>query len=367
MIKRSIVPILAVVLLTGPALAADWKTDVRALIDPPRRDLAAARSYLRESFDGLNAEDKPAAAEFLAFLARKAGDPRDELERVVACFETYGDADPAFDFMDDALAREFMLFWGKWKTTYPLASDFMILERTGDEHDSPPARLEVGFDLLNAAYYRFSDDGGTLAGGLWQGGFHILRLPFSGRYDRTGEIGFDLDLKVGELVVRKRLTIKVDVRSSPTFALPPVVPVPASARPAPPPLRSVDGEVSLYVGDKLILTSKKLSSKPAPLKITIPGPSPWGTKPFMVPRKDSPQFNQVSIIDAVSLAIQAIKDIGKKRKAAAVSPPSYRKIPALGFAFTRPGPSGTEVRYNASVSVAASVGTVSGERGPRTL
>ena len=366
MIKRSIAPIL-VVLLAGPALSADWKTDVRTLLDPPRRDLAAARSYLRESFDSLNAEDKPAAAEFLAFLARKAGDPRDELERVVACFETYGDADPAFDFMDDALAREFMLFWGNWKTAYPLASDIVLLQRTGDEDDSPPARLEVGLDLLNAAYYRLSGDRGTLAGGLWQGGFHILRLPFSGGYDRTGELAFDLDLKVGELVVRKRLTVKVDVRSSPVFALPPVVPVSPSARPAPPPPRSVDGEVSLYVGDKLILTSKKLSSKPAPLKITIPGPSPWGTKPFMVPRKDSPQLNQVSIIDAVSLAIKAIKDIGKKRKAASVSPPSYRKIPVLGFAFTRPGPSGTEVRYNASVSVAASIGTVAGERGPRTL
>ncbi len=361
MIKRTFAALL-IVLLSGAALFADWKADLRALLDPPRRDLAAARAYLRESFDGLDPADKPTAAEFLAFLARKAGDPRDELERVVACFETYGDADPSFDFMDDALAREFMLFWGSWKSTYPLASDLVLLERTGDESSSPPARLEVGLDLLNTAYYRLSGAGGTLAGGLWQGGFHILRLPFSGGYDRTGNIVFDLDLKVGSTVIRKRITVSVDVQSSPVFTLPPVVPAPASARPAPPPPRSVDGEVSLYVGDKLILTSKKLSSKPSPLKIPIPGPSPWGTKPYMAPRKDSPQLNQVSILDAVSLAIQAIKDIGKKRKAASVSPPSYRKVPALGFDFTRPGTSGTEVRYKASVSVAASKGTVALER-----
>ncbi len=361
MIKRSFAA-LFVVLLSGAALSADWRADVRALLDPPRRDLAAARAYLRESFDGLDPADKPTVAEFLAFLARRAGDPRDELVRVVACFETYGDVDPSFDFMDDALAREFMLFWGDWKTTYPLASDFVLLERTGDDRSSPPARLEVGLDLLNAAYYRLSGEGGTLAGGLWQGGFHILRMPFSGGYDRTGDIAFDLDLKAGEIVVRKHITVKVDVQSTPVFALPPVVPAPASARPAPPPPRSVDGEVSLYVGDKLILTSKKLSSKPAPLKIPIPGPSPWGTKPYMAPRKDAPQLNQVSILDAVSLAIKAIKDIGKKRKAASVSPPSYRKVPALGFEFTRPGPSGTEVRYKASVSVAAANGAVGLER-----
>ena len=122
------------------------------------------------------------------------------------------------------------------------------------------------------------------------------------------------------------------------------------------------------MGDKLILTSKKLSSKPAPLKITIPGPSLEGTKPYIVPRKDAPQFNQVSILDAVALAIDAIKNIGKKRKAAAVSPPSYRKTQALGFAFTRPGPSGTEVRYKASVSVSAANGTIAGEaRGKNSL
>jgi hypothetical protein len=364
MIKRSIAP-LFVVLLSVSALSADWKTDVRAILDPPRRDVDAARSYLRESFDGLEPADKPTAAGFLAFLARKAGDSRDEIERVVACFETYGDVDPAFDFLDDALGREFMLFWGNWKTTYPLASGFVLLERTGEDDPSPPARLEVGLDLLNDAYYRVSEDGVTLAGGLWQGGFHILRLPFTGGYDRTGEIAFDLDLKVTGLVVRKRVTIKVDVRSAPAISLPPVAP--AAGRPAPPEPRAVEGEVSLYIGDKLILTSRKLSSKPAPLKIPIPGPSPWGTKPFIVPRKDAPQFNQFSILDAVSEVLKAIKDIGKKRKAASASPPSYRKTQALGFAFTRPGPAGGEVLYRASVSLAASKGAVAGERGARTL
>jgi len=364
MIKRPAVLFLAV-LLSAPALSADWKTDVRALLDPPRHDLAAARAFLRESYDGLEPEDKPTAAEFLAFLARKAGDPRDELERVVACFETYGDIEPDFDFLGDALGREFMIFWGTWKTSYPLASGFVLLERAGEDDPSPPDRLEVGLDLLNEAYYRVSSDGDTLAGGLWQEGFHILRLPFSGGYEGTGEIAFDLDLKVAELVVRKRITVKVDVESSPTFSFPPVAP--AGGAPAPPAPRAVEGEVSLYVGDKLILTSKKLSAKPSPLKIPIPGPSPWGTKPFMVPRKDAPQFNQVSVLDAVSLAIQAIKDIGKKRKLASVSPPSYRRTQALAFSFTRPGPSGTELRYRASVSLDASNGTIARERPARTL
>jgi hypothetical protein len=365
MIKRAAAPILAFFLATA-ALTADWKSDLRAFLDPPRRDFAAARALLRESHDGLEPADKQSAEGLLAFLAQRTGDAQDELERIVAYFETYGDADPAFDFLDEALGREFMLFWGTWKTSYPLASGFVFLERTGDDDPSPPARLEVGLELLNDAYYRVSVDGVSLSGGLWQGGFHILRLPFTGGYDRTGEIAFDLDLKTTGLVVRKRITVKVDVEtSSLAFELPAVAP--AAGRPAPRPPRAVEGEVSLYVGDKLILTSRKLSSKPAPLKIPIPGPSPWGTKPFIVPRKDGPQFNQFSIIDAISEVYKAIKDIGKKRKAASVSPPTYKKTQALGFAFTRPGPSGPGVRYRATVSLAASNGTVARERGARTL
>jgi hypothetical protein len=364
MIKRAAAPILAF-LLAAAALTADWRSDLRACLDPPRRDFAAARALLRESRDGLEPTDKQTAEGLLAFLARRTGDDLDEFERIVAYFETYGDADPVFGFLDDALGREFMIFWGTWKTSYPLASGFVLLERTGDDAPSLPARLEVGLELMNDAYYRVSGDGVTLAGGLWQGGFHILRLPFTGGYDRTGEIAFDLDLKVAGLVVRKRITVKVDVQSSPAFSLPPVAP--AAGRPAPPAPRTVEGEVSLFVGDKLILTSKKLSSKPAALKIPIPGPSPWGTKPFIVPRKDSPQFNQFSILDAVAEVYKAIKDIGKKREAASVSPPSYRKTQVLRFAFTRPGPSGGEVRYKASVSLAASNGAIVRERGARTL
>lgn len=366
MINKAAAPFL-VFFLSAAALTADWRSDLKACLDPPRRDFAAARSLLRECLGGLEPADKQVAEALLAFLALKTGDARDELERIVAYFETYGDADPAFDFLDDTLGREFMVFWGSWKTSYPLASGFVLLERTGDDDPSPPARLEVGLDILNEAYYRVSGDGETLAGGLWQGGFHILRLPFSDGYDRTGEIAFDLDLKVEGLVVRKRITVKVDVQSLPTLSLPPVAPVPAAGRPAAPATRAVEGEVSLYVGDKLILTSRKLSSKPAPLKIPVPGPSPWGTKPFIVPRKDGPQFNQFSILDAVSEVIKAIKDIGKKRKAASVSPPSYRKTQVLGFTFTRPGPSGGEVRYRASVSLAASGAAVRPGQIPGTL
>jgi hypothetical protein len=362
MIKRAAVLVLVAL---APFLRADWKEDLKGYLDPPLRDFAGAKAFLIGGRDGLEEQDRQAVDALLAFLARKSGDPRDELDRTVAFFETYGDTEPAFDFLDDALAREFMLFWGNWKRSYPLASAFVLLQRVDDEDLSPPSRIEVGLDLLNDALYRVTGGGAVIAGGLWQRGFHILRLPVGDGYDRTGEIAFDLDLKVPGLIVRKRVRVKVDVQASPVYSLPPVAP--AAGKAPPPAARPVEGEVALYIGDKLILKSQRLSSKPSPIKIPIPGPSPWGTKPYIVPRKDSPQFNQVSILDAVNLAIQAIKDIGKRRKAAAAIPPSYRKTQALGFSFTRPVPAGGTVRYSATVSLDAARGTVAADPPPRTL
>lgn len=362
MTKRAVVLAL---LVLAPAVRADWRDDLKAYLDPPRRDFAGARDFLIAGREALEEQDRHSADALLAFLARKAGDARDELERTVAYFETYGDTDPAFDLLDGSLGREFILYWGRWKTTYPLASGFALLERVGDDDPSPPSRVEVGLDLLNDALYRVSEDGAVIAGGLWQRGPHILRLPIGGRYDRTGEAAFELDLKIDGLVVRKRVRVKIDVQASPAYALPPVAP---ATGPAPAPVvRPVEGEVALYIGDKLILKSQRLSSKLSPLKIPIPGPSPWGTKPFMAPRKDAPQFNQVSILDAVNLAIQAIKDIGKKRKAAAAVPATYRKTQAVGFSFTRPAPSGGTVRYSASVTLDAGRGALVADPPARTL
>lgn len=337
-----------ILLVLALNLSADWKQEVLGYLSPGR-DYPAARAYLRENFAKIDPLEKSDALGLIAYLARMTGDGRDEQDRIVEYFETYGDTDPAFDLPDELLRRDFVTFWARWKSAYPLVTGLVFLERAGESDPSPPARLEIGLELLNGAYYKVSISDRVLEGGLWQRGFHILKLPFSTGYDKPGSLEFDLDLKTGGMVVRKRITVEVDVRTAgPTASLPPVQ---AAAPGRLPPPRLVEGEVSLYVGDKLILKSKKLSSKTAPIKFKIPGPSAPGTKPFLAPKKDDFMLNTVSIVDALALAYQTVKDLIKKKKAGPASPPVYQKTQQLAFSFTREGPDSGEVVYRGSVSM----------------
>jgi hypothetical protein len=344
-----------IVLVLALDLSADWKQEVLGYLSPGR-DYPAARAYLRENFAKIDPPEKSNALGLIAYLARMTGDGRDEQDRIVEYFETYGDTDPAFDLPDELLRRDFVTFWARWKSAYPLVTGLVFLERAGESDPSPPARLEVGLDLLNGAYYKVSVSDRVLEGGLWQQGFHILKLPFSADYDKPGSLEFDLDLKTGGMVVRKRITVEIDVRAAgPTASLPPIqTAVPARL----PPPRLVEGEVSLYIGEKLILKSKKLPSKTAPIKFKIPGPSAFGTKPYLAPKKDDPMLNTVSVLDALALAYQTVKDLIKKKKAGPASPPVYQKTQQFAFSFTREGPDSGEVVYRGSVSMKPAAATI---------
>jgi hypothetical protein len=344
-----------ILLVLALDLSADWKQDVLGYLSPGR-DYPAARAYLRENFAKIDPLEKSDALGLVAYLARMTGDSRDEQDRIVEYFETYGDTDPAFDLPDELLRRDFVTFWARWKSAYPLVTGLVFLERAGANDPSPPARLEIGLELLNGAYYKVSTSDRVLEGGLWQRGFHILKLPFSTGYDKPGSLEFNLDLKTGGMVVRKRITVEVDVRTGgPTASLPPIQ---AAAPGRLPPPRLVEGEVSLYVGDKLILKSKKLSSKPAPIIFRIPGPSPFGTKPYLAPKKDDPMLNTVSVLDALALAYQTVRDLIRKKKAGPASPPIYQKTQQLSFSFAREAPESGEVVYRGSLSMKPAAATV---------
>jgi len=336
-------------------LSADWKQEVLGYLSPGR-DYPAARAYLRENFTKIDPLEKSDALGLIAYLARMTGDGRDEQDRIAEYFETYGDTDPAFDLPDELLRRDFVAFWARWKSAYPLVTGLVFLERAGESDPSPPARLEIGLELLNGAYYKVSTSDRVLQGGLWQRGFHILKLPFSTDYDKPGSMEFNLDLKTGGMVVRKRITVEVDVRTA--GPIPSLPPIQAAAPGRLPPPRLVEGEVSLYVGDKLILKSKKLSSKPAPIKFKIPGPSPFGTKPYLAPKKDNPMLNSVSVLDALAMAYLTVKDLIKKKKAGPASPPIYQKTQQLSFSFAREAPDSGEVVYRGSLSMKPAAATV---------
>lgn len=334
---RRLLPAILFFAVLGSAPAADWKAELLSLLGPTP-DYAKAANFLQDKLKTLEPGDKQTAEALLPFLARKLGDAPREQDLLCAYYDKYSDNDPDFGFLDDRNLRDFLQFWGGWKTAFPLVSDLNFLFYPGSLVSGLPASVEVGFDLSNPALYKLSLGPYTLEGGSWSKGFHILTLPVAGLFDKSGTYEFVLDLKAGGLVVRKPIRITVDVASliRPAAPAPEVPPVRDTTRaaPRPQPETSLTGEIDLYVGDKLILKSRKVAVKPKPLDIPLGGPSMIGQKPYMPPPTTDPIANGVNILDALALTYKAIKDLFVK-KPPKPSPPSYQKVASLAFTYVR--------------------------------
>ncbi len=230
MIRRTWARLLVAVLAVGLAAAADWKSEFLSLLSP-RPDYVKAREYLAGKVGGLEGADRQVAEALLPYLAGKAGAAAEERELIAAYFDKYGDADPEFGFLDEVTLRDFMTFWARWKKAFPLVMDVNFLIRNGAAASGLPAGLEVGLELMCDAYYKVSLGPYALEGGFWNRGFHILNLPAAGLFERSGTYEFDLDLRAGDLVVRKPIRLAVDL--VPVATLRPAAPVLP-----PPPLRT---------------------------------------------------------------------------------------------------------------------------------
>lgn len=352
---KKIAATLVLVLALAAGLRADWRSDLLALLGP-RPDYRAAYDFLAAASLKLEAGDRQTAGALLPYLAGKLNESVREQDLIAEYFETYRDNDPDFGFLDYVTLRDFLSFWARWKRAYPLVYDLNLLSYGKTPATGIPASVDIGLELMNDALYRISLGPYILEGGHWPRGFHILSVPLSGLFSQSGDYDFVLDLKSGDLVVRKSVRVRVDVAD----LAPPAAPSSrdvlfADSRT---PRRSIqEGEISLYVDGKLVLRSRKIASKPAPLSFPLPGPSMPGQKPYMPPPKDSPMASGVSILDALALAYKAIKELVAK-KPPKPSPPSYSKVSALSFEYSRATAEGLTASARASVSLVPTRGAI---------
>jgi len=345
------------VLLSFPVAArADWKAELLTRLGR-EPDYRAAYDFLSEEAKKLEPDDRQTAGLLLPFLASKLGEKETERDLVAAYFETYRDYDPDFGFLDDYTIRDFLAFWAAWKRTYPLVFDVTLLSYDRRVATGLPGSIDIGLELLNEAFYRISLGPYILEGGHWPAGFHILTIPLRGLFERSETYEFVLDLKSGDLLLRKPISLRVELAD---VAVPvPQPPREAEARPARGvPLKPIaEGELSLYIDGKLVLRSRKIAAKPASFTFPLGGPLMPGQKPYMPPPKDVPAAHGVSIIDALALAYKALKDL-VSRKPPQPSPPSYTKVSNLSFAYPRTTAEGGTVSARASLSITPGRATV---------
>jgi|GEM_PF-320022 len=345
MINR--VPAILIILMalaSPPLLRPDWKSDLLTYLNAERPDYSGALSYLEKNVSALEGDDLQAARALIPFLAWRTGDSVKGETGIVDYIESYRGNDPDLTFLDQASFSGFLEFWKKWRSSYPLVTDINFLFSGKASLTALPSAVEVGLELENDALYRISLGGVIIEGGYWTSGFHILKIPVADLFDNPGSYDIILDLKSGDIVVRKPIRLAVDVNISEREAgrFQPFQPVfPTIKRKgqtvSPEPVQIVsglEGVISLYIDDELVMRSRKFSPKSPPIEIPIPGPSMPGQKPYLPPPKTDPLASGVSILDALALAYKAIKDLVKK-KPEPPAPPSYQKVTSLSYSFTR--------------------------------
>jgi len=267
-------------------------------------------------------------------------------------FETYRDNDPDFGFLDEYTLRDFIAFWARWKRSYPLVYDLNLLSYAKGPATGLPAAVEVGLELLNEAYYRISLGPYILEGGYWPAGFHILTIPLNGLFERSDTYAFILDLRAGDIIVRKPVQVRIDIADMVAGAAPSprdtFFPEPGTTA------KTIqEGEIFLYVDGKLVLRSRKIAAKPSSFTFPLGGPLMPGQKPYMLPPKTDPMASGVNILDAIALAYKAIKDLVAK-KPPKPSPPSYQKVGSLSFAYSRTTAEGLAASARASIGLVPS-------------
>lgn len=314
----------------SPAPQEDWRTDVRDAL--AAGDLETAREILTPRLEDEDGDIRKTALALVAFAAHQGGDAETELRLVHRYFETFKDTDPDFVFLDEPTRRRFVTFFGRWKTSYPLIEEIFLLEPVETPPPAPPASVRVGLELLNAAYYKVTADGVILEGGMWQEGFHAFSLPAEDLFERPGSRHYELHLMIDDLVVRKPLSVAVEVvqtREPPTATLP--------LTGIEPRYRPLEGEINIYVGDRLILSSQKRSIAVAAIEFPKMGPSAPNQKPYMPPPRPGEPFSGgvpgVSITDAIGLAIQAVRDLFAKKPPTPYKP-SYRRVMSMSLLYS---------------------------------
>lgn len=199
--------------------------------------------------------------------------------------------------------------------------DISLIEDQRFRENRPPAKLTLGVEMREAAYFKLLREGDVIEAGRLNRGLNFIGIPASDYFLRSGVFEIVLDMRVGGRNLRRQ--IELDVQMD------------ADSEPPPETVEFEDlhYDLSLYVGDKQLASSSLRHYGKFPLAFDIP-PLPLDHRPYDPEWKESPMANSFSILSAVALALEGYKAIRKKT---AHKPYlyEYETKKVIAFQFTR--------------------------------
>jgi len=326
-LKPGFVMLLTFFLAGLSSARSDWKFQTNQYLK--QGEFLAALNFLESNLPNLEPGEKQEARALVPYLYHRSNLPDEEKKAIIDYFEEYGISQPLFDFLDFRVFTDVIEFWGEWREQYPLIDRLNFLVPAPAKERAIPEMIRLGFDLTAEAFYKIHLEGQPLEGGLWTKGLHLVQLPLPFSFDHPFSLNLDIFLKTKRITIKRRVVLefKVETKSLQTQDL-------IVQRQDAPPVKSIEGEVALFIGDTLIYKATKYLQKQIPLKITIPPPNPPGTKPYLVPQKEQYPMHSVSILDAVAAIANVIKDW--KKKPPEKTPAAFIPRAEISFSFFNP-------------------------------
>ncbi len=300
---------------------ADLKSDISGYLSD-RKDYQGAVEYLLEQVEETQKGFDPILCGLLAYSFYKLENKTKAYEWLSNYLEHYRGEEFIFDFLDEATYLDLLVFIGRWKQKYPLVTELALINKDAYQGPNPPDKLIIGISIENDAYFKFSGKEGTIKGGLFKRGFNSFSIAADMLFERPGSHTYVLDLKTEDLVLRKE--VEIDIRMDSFEFKQEALEVEKKPSRV---VQQPEYKISMYVGDELIASSKKLPPFTLPINIDLP-PWPKDPSPFGPIYRDQYAINTFSIADAVGAIYKMLKDLrgGKKEKGISTSTPLQKQM-----------------------------------------
>lgn len=219
----------------------------------------------------------------------------------------------------------------------PVVNEIALVDSEIYNQSIPPRKVIIGVDMDNDAYYKLTYQKNIIKAGLLHRGLNLLYVEANNFFEESRTHVYFLSLKVGELVLEKE--IKIDIHLD----------TPASAEKKEAKSKNIEYELSMFVGDELIISSKKTHYDKFELKLETP-PMPKNYKPFDPNWRTDPFANSFSIMDAVAGIIDLIKK-QKTEKSEEMLAKSTQKWQQIVTTFIRKDPDGLAREVKATITI----------------
>ena len=345
--------LLLFLILQAELVGADWKVEVSGFfgqIDNYRQ----AVNYLLSRLEALDREEKPLAYILLAYSYEKLAEKDSEYKWLGQYFEKCRGYRPQFDFLDEYTTAAVIDYLTSWLERFPLITEVAFLDGKIYDKPEPPAKLLLAVHMANSAYYRLSAGKNIISGGIFNKGLNVITLKADRLFDQSGRHLYFLDVKADDLVLRKE--IEIDIQLEPSLPEKRIEFQMKNSRKKDE-IKNIEYKLSMFIGDKLIVSSRKIQPYKLALKLDIPltkgkyqpfGPVVDKASPFNA----DPLANSFSIPQAIASLAQLLKGSGKKSQAAKKAPPPQEKK-QIEITFIRKKSQGIEEKVDAALKLKA--------------